>query len=139
MGLENIALAALNERHLRTSDKFFRMFAGAASVITAFEDGIISLEIRVDNRLSLPVEMITRNIAKSWRHEKELESATGYVAHIYKTERPSGFAVPLKDCSSPNFAEEVVRRANEVVRHYPDILLTTIRGTFEKEMPDDAP
>jgi hypothetical protein len=30
-------LASLNARHLRDHDKFFRMFAGAASVLKAFE------------------------------------------------------------------------------------------------------
>jgi hypothetical protein len=133
MGFGNIALASLNERHLHVSDKFYRMFAGAASVITGFRDGILSLEIRVDNRLRLPVETITQNIADSWRREKELQSATGYVAHIYKSVRPVGFALSLEDRSWPDFAKEVVRRANEMASHYPDVLLTTINGSFESE------
>src|SRR5207244_3737987 len=43
-------LKSLNERHLSASDKFFRMYAGAASSITAFDGGIISLDIHVDSR-----------------------------------------------------------------------------------------
>lgn len=126
-------LKLLNDRHIRTSDKFFRMFAGAASQITAFEEECICLDIHVDNRLAMPLEKITRNIAASWHREPELQSAKSYVAHIYKTERPSGFVV---SGFSPEMADEIVRRAKELVTEYPDILLTCIRGSFEKPRED---
>jgi hypothetical protein len=71
------------------------MFAGAGSRITAFEDAVIHINVRVDDRQSLPVEVITRNIADSWRMEEELKHATRYLARIYKTGTPASLCLGL--------------------------------------------
>lgn len=63
--------ASLNARHVSRSDKFFRMFAGAASFLQAFDAGILHLDIRVDNRLRDSPGKIADAIARSW-HRPEI-------------------------------------------------------------------
>ncbi len=79
---EPLDLADLNDRHTRNHDKWYRMFVGAASRITAFEGGVIHLDIQVDNRLEAPFVEITHKIACSWLYLEELAQARGYEAHL---------------------------------------------------------
>jgi hypothetical protein len=108
------------------------MFAGAASMLTSFKQGIIHIDIHVDNRLDEPLEQITGKIAKSWLLEEELQHAQGYLAHLYKTERPSGCAVVSDGSGAGALAEELVRRMKEMAVEYPDVLITTIAGSYAK-------
>lgn len=121
-------LEILNERHLRSVDKFFRMFAGAASRITKFHGEIIYLDIQIDDRLKIPLEQITRNIATSWHTESDLSGATGYVAHIYKSLHPSGFVFSVNTPS-----EEAIERINGIATDYPDVMLRIISESFQVE------
>src|SRR5208283_395888 len=41
---EGLDLAVINERHVRGVDKWYRMYAGASSHLTSFENGIIHLD-----------------------------------------------------------------------------------------------
>lgn len=131
-GKKRLNLKAINARHVRNSDKWYRMFAGAASMLTSFKQGIIHLDIHVDNRLDEPLEQITGKIAKSWLLEEELQHAQGYLAHLYKTERPSGCAVVSDGSGAGALAEELVRRMKEMAVEYPDVLITTIAGSYAK-------
>jgi hypothetical protein len=107
------------------------MCAGAESIITAFENGIVHLDIRVDERMRSPVDAITRNIADTWRWEPELKQATGYFALIYKTEQLLGFLFNPTGMSQDAIAE-VIRRFKEPPAE-PDILLGTIEGTYQQD------
>ena len=124
-------LDALNHRHANGYDKWFRMCAGAESIITAFENGIVHLDIRVDERLRSPMDVITRNIADTWRWEPELNQATGYCALIYRTEQLLGFSFNPTGMSQDAIAE-IIRRFKESPAE-PDILIGTIEGTYQKD------
>ena len=128
-------LASLNARHTSSSDKFFRMFAGASASLTAFEDGIIHLDVRVDNRLRISLEQITRSLAGSWHREEELRSASGYVTHVYKSERPTGFAIAMHNRSPDEIANIVVQQCRLIPAEaqYADVLLAVLKGTFAQE------
>ena len=128
-------LASLNARHISSSDKFFRMFGGAASTLTAFEDGILHLDVRAGNRLRISLEDITRSLARSWHCEEELRSATGYLAHVYKSERPTGFAIATHNRSPHEVAQQVFQQFR-LIRPEPqhaDVLLAILQGTFAQE------
>jgi hypothetical protein len=112
------------------------MCAGAESIITAFENGIVHLEIRVDERLRSSVDVITRNIADTWRWEPELNQATGYCALIYRTEQLLGFSFNPTGMSQDAIAE-IIRRFKEPPEQ-PDVLLGTIEGTYQKDAGEAA-
>ena len=124
-------LEQINHRHIHGIDKFFRMFGGAASQLLSFDDGILELEVRLDNRAnrSTPAAM-ARKLADSWHREPELRSATGFLVHVYKTMRPLGFAIPASGRSKKTLMEDLVRQARKLAKEHPDILLETVRGSF---------
>lgn len=127
---ESLDLAAINERHVRGVDKWYRMCVGAASNLTSFENGIVYLDIHVDNRLDQPLAGITRKIAQSWLMEEELKCADGYSAHIYKTERPSGGMVVPDGSGLDALAGKHLYLVNELAQGFPDVLITTISGSY---------
>lgn len=123
----DLNLEELNARHARNIDKFFRSSAGAASTLTGFHEGFIYLDIKLDDRLQNPVEAITRNIALSWRREKELAGAVAYCASLYKSARWSGYL--LDPDATPRQKEEAIRRMKEPADE-PDVFLKIIEEPF---------
>ena len=120
-------LEEINERHVRNIDKYFRNREGAASNLTGFHAGFIYLDIRVDDRLRVPIEAITRNIANSWRKEKELSGAVAYCASIYKSARWSGFL--LGPDATVRQKEEAIRRMKEPANE-PDVFIKMIEEQY---------
>jgi hypothetical protein len=125
----------LNARHTRNIDKFFRSSAGAASEITRFHDGYIYLEIKLDDRAQSPIEALIRNIALSWRREKQLANADGYCASLYFTPRRSGYL--LKPDATPADRAEAERRMREPANQ-PDVFLKMIEEPFGFELSSEA-
>jgi len=121
-------LEEINEQHIRSVDKFFRMCAGVASKLTGFRAGFLYLDVRVDDRLRVPVETIVRNIAASWRQEKELNGARGYSAVIYQRLRWSGFS--LRPDATAQQMEEAIRRMKEP-SNQPDTFLKVIEEEYD--------
>jgi hypothetical protein len=119
-------LEALNKRHLRRRGTFFRMYAGATSTLKAFHRGIVYLDVRVDDRLSLPLETITRDIAESWRREKELHRATEYCPSIYRSPRRVGFVIAMDALEHPEGRlKSLVELANT-----QDVFIRFIEGSY---------
>lgn len=117
----------INQQHISRIDKFFRMYAGAASKLIAFDAGYIYLEIRVDDRLTIPLDKIARNIAESWRREPELRGAIGYSALISKSARWSGFI--LEADSAEAEVEYALSRLKEPTNE-PDVFLKIIEEAY---------
>lgn len=120
-------LEEINERHIRNIDKYFRSREGAASNLTGFHAGFIYLDIRVDDRLRVPIEAITRNIANSWRRERELNGAVAYCASIYKSARWSGYL--LGPDATSHQKEEAIRRMKEPANP-PDVFIKMIEEQY---------
>lgn len=90
-------LKPINDRHIPRSDKFFRMFAGASTHLTALHEGCFELETRIDHRKrKVSDEQLARNIARSWSHNPELSSCSECIVRFYQSAGPTGFAVPAK-------------------------------------------
>jgi hypothetical protein len=122
-------LEGLNKRHLQRSDKFYRMYSGAASTLKGFHAGFIYLDILIDDRLKIPLDTIARNIAKSWRSEKELSGAVAYCVSIYRSARWSGFHLAGADIASKQKIEEAVKRMKEPANE-PDIFIKVIEEPY---------
>ncbi|MCB1086842.1 MAG: hypothetical protein KDM63_07340 [Verrucomicrobiae bacterium] len=131
-------LEAVNRRHIRSIDKFFRIYCGAASRLLSYEGGLLELEILLDDRLRDPSpEVLSRRIAPTWRRAPELRDATGYVCHCFRIDRPLGAAV-LRRGTSPPFrphrsedgpADDADSPLSpQSLRRFP---LGTVRGTFD--------
>lgn len=121
------SLEEINEAHVRHTDKLFRQSEGAASTLIRFHAGIVSLDVRVDDRLRAPLEAVTRNIANSWRREKELSGAVAYCASIYKSARWSGFL--LAEGATPQDKEEAFKRMKEPADE-PDVFVKMIEEPY---------
>jgi hypothetical protein len=120
-------LKDLNKRHASSIDKFYRMCAGAASKITAFEDGTIYLAITVDERQQPPFHEIVGKIAQSWLHEDELKNASRYVAAIFQTDGRLG-ALLNPRTSTPHQLDQLVQMMRLVTK--PDVPIAVIQGRF---------
>lgn len=91
-------LKPINDRHIPASDKWFRMFAGASTHLTALHDGVFELESRIDQRKrKVCNEQLAHNIAKSWSRNPELSSCRKCIVRFYQSAGPTGFAVPAKE------------------------------------------
>ena len=122
------SLEEIDEAHIRHVDKFFRMYTGTASSLIGFHAGFIYLKIRIDDRLSFPLETIVRNIAKSWRREQELSGATGYSALVYKSARRSGFV--LEPDATARQTEEAIKRMKEPDNE-PDVFVKIVEEEYD--------
>jgi hypothetical protein len=118
----------LNSRHVSSINKWYRMFAGAGSEITAFEDGTIYLAIRVDDRQQPPFDEIIGKVARSWLHEKELKNASRYVAVIFQTDGRLGALVNSSNKTADQLAGEVVKMMRPVTK--ADVPIAGIQGHF---------
>lgn len=89
----------------------------------------------VDNRLRDSIGKIADAIARSWHAEEELRSAAGYLAHIYKSERPTGFAIATHNRSPQEVATYAIRQCRLIPAEpqYADVLLAILKGTFAQE------
>jgi hypothetical protein len=105
----------------------------------SFRDGIIEIEVRVDQRLKkfTPEEMAVK-LANSWHREPELSSATGYVAHVYKCGRPVGFVMPAGGRGRKALVEDMMDRFRGLATEYPDVLVEMVRTVFEGGTPNCA-
>lgn len=121
------SLEEINAAHIRHTDKFFRNIEGAASNLTGFHAGFIYLEIRVDDRLRAPLQALARNIANSWRREKELSGAVAYCASIYRCARWSGYL--LEEKATEQEKQHAIRRMKEPANE-PDVFLKIIEEEY---------
>lgn len=83
----------ISSRHISGHDKYYRMFAGCASNLERYENGIIYL--RTENtETEKPSNLATAaQFAGEWmRGNKELKNAKGFVVSFYKT-KSTGFAM----------------------------------------------
>jgi hypothetical protein len=118
-------LEDLNRRHVSSTDKWYRMCAGAGSEITGFEDGTIYLSIVVDERQQRPLEEIVGKIARSWLHNKELKNASQYIAVIFQTDGRLGALVNPRAATSRQLTHELL---NNIRPKKQDAPITVISG-----------
>jgi hypothetical protein len=87
----------ISSNHIHGVDKLNRMFAGIASELERYENGIIYLKIE-NTEKHLPSNYKTAlQFVECWiGGNKELRQAKGFVVVFYKTQS-TGFAISLKD------------------------------------------
>ncbi len=98
--------------------------------------GTFTSKIKLDDRVQSPIEALTRNIALSWRREKQLSNAEGYCASVYFTPRRSGYL--LEPDATPADRAEAERRMREPANE-PDVFLKIIEEPFGFELSSETP
>ncbi len=90
----------ISSRYISGVDKFRRMYAGMASNLERYENGIIYLKIEnTENKLQSNYETAL-NLIECWiKFNKELSQAKGFVVSFYRT-ISTGFAMTVKDMDS---------------------------------------
>ena len=91
-------LRAINHRHIRRVDKFYRMYAGLSSQLVRFEDDIMYVEIMNTERHILSTFNTAVAFASRWREwNEELAPARGFVVVFKKAKKPTGFSIPVSE------------------------------------------
>ena len=108
----------ISSRYISGVDKFRRMYAGMASSLERYENGIIYLKIENTEIKLLSNYETALSIAECWiKFNKELSQAKGFVVSFYKT-ISTGFAMTLKDMDSnkgltDNLIKEFISAGNQ--------------------------
>jgi hypothetical protein len=87
MKIEKDHLKALNIKHAKSFDKWYRMLGGLSSELLSCQDSIMELEIIFDNRWPIKektYEGTALQIARSWKIHQELDEATTYKVYFYE-------------------------------------------------------
>ena len=82
--MNNLDINAINQRYIHTIDKLYRMHGGLSSELMAFHNGVLYIDISVDDRWPLKEKTLkgtALQIAQSWRGNSELKHAFGY--HVF--------------------------------------------------------
>lgn len=115
-------IPAINERHIPTVDKFFRMCAGASSKLLALGKSTFQLEIRIDQRVTgESAPRLVWNIAQSWRNQNpELGDCLACIVCLHRSPGPTGFMLPASGRPADDDAEvrtdplEIAARIHEI-------------------------
>lgn len=120
------ALQSVNDRHINSVDKLYRMHAGASTHLTSISGGVFTLETKADGRKRpIPLQQLARNIADSWHREPELASCHACRVLVFQSAGPVGFAIPVRDHHRGGRLDrdsltaallEMMRRVNEADR-----------------------
>ena len=108
----------ISSRYISGVDKFRRMYAGMASSLERYENGIIYLKIENTEIKLLSNYETALSVAECWiKFNKELSQAKGFVVSFYKT-ISTGFAMTLKDMDSnkgltDNLIKEFISAGNQ--------------------------
>jgi hypothetical protein len=79
-------VSELSSRHIRGVDKWYRMFAGCASTLVRYENGIIYLNVENTEKYLLSDYETAVKFVRSWvNFNKELAHARGFIVCFYKT------------------------------------------------------
>src|ERR1035437_341588 len=100
----------ISSRYIRGVDKWRRMYAGMASNLERYENGIIYLKIE-NTEKRLPSNYKTAlNLINCWiKFNKELSQSKGFVVSLYTTNKSTGFSIPGRDAlGNEAFVEELV-------------------------------
>jgi hypothetical protein len=127
-----VLLREMNSYHCNAAGKFFQMFMGTSSAITSVNGGWIHLDLHTTGaRGKGTLSELALGIAESWRKVfPGLRSSPGFVAHIYKTNHPTGFVHtpdPGNFEESVDYLYKLLKRSMEPT---PDILLKIVKCHF---------
>ena len=128
--MEETEIREIADRYIRGIDKFPRMFAGCASRLERYENGIIYLRIENTERAWPSNYDLAIQKAHNWvRGNVELKDAKGFVVTMFKTTF-TGFAVPGVDIfANPDLIKQLVQLVKSS-RNEKKELITIYSGMF---------
>jgi hypothetical protein len=90
--MDKQTLSRISDHHIRTRDKFYRMYAGLSSDIDDYADSTIYITIRKNTIWPKDDETTAKQIAGDWRTNSEvLRGAKKYHVSIINSDAPTGF------------------------------------------------
>jgi len=109
--LSRAEINGINAWYIHEIDKFYRMYAGLASSLKKYEDGIVYIEIENTEKVRLSNLETAENIVESWINGNDkLRQAKGWVVYFYRTNASTGFVFSLNDAKNEDFIENVVKQ-----------------------------
>ena len=95
--LKETDIADLNNRHIHSIDKLYRMHTGVASEILEIHDDHFVLQVQVHDRLPAERrELIIFNITKAWLPNPELKHCRRVCLRVVKSQAPAGLLADPK-------------------------------------------
>jgi hypothetical protein len=123
-------LREIARRHIYKIDKWYRMFGGASSDLLSFEDGTLTLEVRLDKRAQTSATEMALKLAKSWRYERELHGAERFVVYVYRDNRPVGLSQKQPKVKDPDYLSTLVKQIKRMGEPRSDVLEKIVKGRF---------
>jgi len=139
----SIDIAALNDRHINSIDKLYRMYAGTSSHVLAVGDDHFVLHVQVfDGHSPERRESLIFNITKAWRRNPELEHCRRVHVRVVKSQAPAGLCVdPMLHggVKSEEFISRFAAQIRAIVAadKLPKILLAEYEGDLPLVEPGD--
>jgi len=123
----------ISSRYISGVDKFRRMYAGMASNLERYENGIIYLKIENTEKKLLSSYETALSLIECWiKFNEELSQAKGFVVSFYRT-ISTGFAMTLKDMDSnkgltDNLIKEFIsagsQKEHELINVFSGLIVT---------------
>lgn len=112
--ISKLNVKEITSRHISNVDKFYRMYAGLASNLERYENGILYLRIEnTENKLPSNYKTALQ-ISNDWlKMNKELSQAKGFIVSFYST-KSTGFVFNQIDLKDENKIKTVVEELKSI-------------------------
>lgn len=108
-------------RHIRVSDKWYRMCAGLASDLERYENGIIYLKIKNTEKQHVSNYKTALQFVQHWINgNKELRQAKGFVVTFYTT-KFTGIMLSLKD-TDEGMVKEIAEEISSAIKYESELI-----------------
>lgn len=126
-------VAEIADRHVKGTDKWYRMFAGMSSDLERYENGVIYLKIENTEKREPSNITTAKKMVNSWASgNKELSQAKGFVVSFYRTES-TGFVLDNKDLQDKAKIVAEVNKLKSSVKQKKHTLINIFSGLLEGE------
>lgn len=123
-------LKEINHWHAKTTDKWYRMYAGVSTDLINYKDDVAHIKVKnTESRLKSD-EALSTKVIEAWKStlKRELPDTKGFVVDIYKTNKPTGFSIPFNAVMNEGAAQNLIdgMKVEEEL---------TLVGTFSGSIP----
>lgn len=102
----------IGDKHVRSVDKFYRMFSGLSSELTGVKNGILYLEITISPRWNKTIPQTVAQLITSWKtNNKILQDTIGCEVTVFNSYSLPGFVLHPQDIGTP-YAKKLIAQYN---------------------------
>lgn len=147
LSLSSEQVEIINDEHIHSVDKLYRMHAGISSRLKSVKNGIAHLEVEIHSRWEKTNEVTVKQFIESWgNHNPDLKNIDGWGVRIYSAEKVAGFTlspneidsiqtqrkINLINANPERYLEYVYQVYNDNIKH-PIITLNNAADKFNLE------